>query len=92
MKQLDYECESVGEIIEVERWAALESFQEDLPGHRTLDELLALHVRQVVQTITHRPGGRTEVHTLVVGQRPGNDVQRFGVFYARGGRFTEGHR
>lgn len=68
---------TVGTLLDHEREMALREYGDALAGHRTLDELMALHVRKIVQTVTHRPGGRVAVHTEVLGRRHGDDVQRW---------------
>lgn len=77
MVSIDRPSWSVGVLIENEREIALNEFNNELPGTRTVEECMALHIAKIEQNVVHRPGGRVAVHTLVVGRRHGYDVQRW---------------
>lgn len=71
---------TIGTLVEHERDVTLNIFRRENHIMATPDEIIALHVRRIVQTITHERGGRISVHTEVIGQKMQNDVQRFTRF------------
>lgn len=76
---------TIGTLIEHERMLTLSAFAGNLRPKHTVEEALALHVRMVEQTITHKPGGRIQVWTRVRGHRPWDDEDRFTRWNTREG-------
>lgn len=70
-------CWSIGALVEFERESALREYSDQLPGTRTLDELLALHIIKIEQQLVHRSGGRMAIWTRVIGKRRGYDISRW---------------
>lgn len=83
---------SIGQLTELEAYAALQDWTQEFAPFMEFEEALALHIRRLEVNATYMRGGRVSVTVSILANKAWQDTSQHATYYTTNGGFSFDHK